>query len=174
MAQSLYQVLRRGPCMAGFIFLFKVSLKWVDFPDSSVGKESACNVVRPGFDPWVGKITWRRERLPTPGFWPGEFHGLYSTWGHKESDTTEQLSLHFTSHLQEGLNWKKINNFLSTQHTTELERERRVKFQHKKESFKFEILKTSMQKNHLKCWLQRQIPKTLSWWVLNGDPESEF
>ena len=29
----------------------------------------------------------------TPVFWPGEFHGLYSPWGHKESDTTEQLSL---------------------------------------------------------------------------------
>jgi len=45
------------------------------------------------FYPWVGKIPWRRERLPTPVFWPGEFHGLYSQWGHKESDTTEQLSL---------------------------------------------------------------------------------
>ena len=41
----------------------------------------------------VGKICWRRERLPTPVFWPGEFHGLYSPWGHKESDTTEQLSV---------------------------------------------------------------------------------
>ena len=31
-----------------------------------------------GFDPWVGKIPWRRERLPTPVFWPGEFyiHGV--------------------------------------------------------------------------------------------------
>ena len=29
------------------------------------------------FNPWVGKIPWRRERLPTPVFWPGEFHGLY-------------------------------------------------------------------------------------------------
>ena len=48
---------------------------------------------RPGFDPWVGKIPWRRERLPTPVFWPRESHGLYSPWGHKESDTTEQLSL---------------------------------------------------------------------------------
>ena len=37
------------------------------------------------FDPWVGKIPWRRERLPTPVFWPGESHGLYSQWGHKES-----------------------------------------------------------------------------------------
>jgi len=33
---------------------------------------------RPGFNPWVGKIPWRRERLPTPVFWPGEFHGLYN------------------------------------------------------------------------------------------------
>ena len=35
-----------------------------------------------GFDPWVGKILWRR---------PGEFHGLYSPWGHKELDMTERL-----------------------------------------------------------------------------------
>ena len=34
-------------------------------------------------DPWVGKISWRRERLPTPVFWPREFHGLYSQWGHR-------------------------------------------------------------------------------------------
>ena len=33
---------------------------------------------RSGFNPWVGKITWRRERLPTPVFWPEEFYGLYS------------------------------------------------------------------------------------------------
>ena len=31
---------------------------------------------RAGFDLWVGKIPWRRERLPIPVFWPGEFHGL--------------------------------------------------------------------------------------------------
>ena len=35
---------------------------------------------RPGFDPWVRKIPWRKERLPTPVFWPGGFHGLYSLW----------------------------------------------------------------------------------------------
>ena len=52
---------------------------------------------KPGFDPWVGKIPWRREWLPTLVFWPGEFHGLYSPWGGKESDTTEQLSLHLHS-----------------------------------------------------------------------------
>ena len=48
---------------------------------------------RPGFGPWVGKIPSRRKQLPTPVFWPGEFHGLYSPWGHKESDMTERLSL---------------------------------------------------------------------------------
>ena len=47
---------------------------------------------RPGFHPWVGKIPWRRERLPTPIFWTGEFRGLYSSWDHRESDTTEELS----------------------------------------------------------------------------------
>ena len=26
------------------------------------------------------------EGIPTPVFWPGEFHGLYGPWGHKESD----------------------------------------------------------------------------------------
>ena len=105
----------------------------VGFPDSSVGKESACSAGDPGLIPglgrpagegigyplqyswaflmallekdppamwetwvqsWVGKIPWRRERLPTLVFWPGEFHGLYSPWGHVELDTTEQLSLH--------------------------------------------------------------------------------
>ena len=44
---------------------------------------------RSGFDPWVGKIPWGRNRLPTPVFWPGEFHGLHSPWGRKESDTIE-------------------------------------------------------------------------------------
>ena len=42
---------------------------------------------------WDRKIPWRRERLPTPVFWPGEFHGLYSPWGCKELDTTERSSL---------------------------------------------------------------------------------
>ena len=33
------------------------------------------------FDSGVGKVCWRRKKLPTPVFWPGEFHGLYSPWG---------------------------------------------------------------------------------------------
>ena len=47
----------------------------------------------PGFNSWVGKSPWRRERLPTPVFRPGEFHGLCSPSGRRESDMTEWLSL---------------------------------------------------------------------------------
>ena len=45
------------------------------------------------WETWVGRIPWRRERLPTPVFWSGEFHGLYSPWSCKELDRTERLSL---------------------------------------------------------------------------------
>ena len=50
-----------------------------------------------GFNPWAEKIPWRRERLLSSVFWPGGFHGLYSPWGRKESDTTEQVSLSLNS-----------------------------------------------------------------------------
>ena len=49
---------------------------------------------RLGFDPWVGKILWRRAQQPTPAFLPGESRGQRSLagcspWGHTESDMTE-------------------------------------------------------------------------------------
>ena len=52
---------------------------------------------RPRFDPWVGKIPWRREWQPTPIFLTREIHEQrrqagYSPWGRKELDTTEQLT----------------------------------------------------------------------------------
>ena len=62
------------------------------FPGGASG-EPACQYKRGkrfGFNPWVEKIPWRREKLPTLVLWPGEFHGLYSPRGHKESDMTEQ------------------------------------------------------------------------------------
>ena len=69
------------------------SLGWEDLLEKGKATHSSILAWRPGFYPWVGKIPWRRERLPTPVFWPGEFHGLYSPKGRKESDITEQLSL---------------------------------------------------------------------------------
>ena len=83
------------------------------FPDRSVGRESACNegdlhsIPGLGRSPEEGKgyplqySGWEdlleKGKVPTPVFWPGEFHGLYSLWGRKESDTTEQLHFHFCS-----------------------------------------------------------------------------
>ena len=56
---------------------------------------------RPGFDPWVGKIPWRRKWQSTLGLLPGKSHGQrslvgYSPRGHKEQDTTERLHFHFS------------------------------------------------------------------------------
>ena len=62
---------------------------------------------KPRFDPWVGKIPWRREWQPTPGFLPGEVHGQrslvgYSPWDRKELDTAERLTL---SYMKMVSNW---------------------------------------------------------------------
>ena len=69
-------------------------------------KVSAYSAGDPGFDPWVGKIPWRRKWQPTPVLLPGESHGqrslvCYSPWGHKESDTTEKLKFTYICCLQE-------------------------------------------------------------------------
>ena len=64
------------------------------FPGGSDGRV-CLQCGRPRFDPWVGKISCRRKWQPTPVFLPGKFHERepgYSPWGHKESDTTEQLT----------------------------------------------------------------------------------
>ena len=51
------------------------------------------------WETWVLFLGWEdplekgTARLPMPVFWPGEFHVLYSPWGHKESDKSECLSL---------------------------------------------------------------------------------
>ena len=50
------------------------------FPGGSAGKESACNAGDLGSIPELGRLPWRRERLPTPVFWPGEFHEMYGTY----------------------------------------------------------------------------------------------
>ena len=79
--------------------------KYLGFPCGSAGKESTCDAGDLGLIPGLGRSCWRWERLPTPVFWPGEFHGLYSPWGLKESDMTEtftslktqgQVKFHFT------------------------------------------------------------------------------
>ena len=79
------------------------------FTGGSDSKASVCNVRQSGFNPWVGKIPWRRKWQPTPVFLPGESHGQrdlvsYSLWGHKESDTTEWLT-HTHTHTHTHAAW---------------------------------------------------------------------
>ena len=48
------------------------------------------------WETWVRSLGWKDplgKGKATTVFWPGEFHGLYSPWGCKKLDTTEQLSL---------------------------------------------------------------------------------
>ena len=74
----------------------------VAFPDGSVMKNPPVwqELHEMGFDPWVGKILWRRSWQPTPVFLPGESHGQrslagYNPWGHySEQDTTQRLNMH--------------------------------------------------------------------------------
>ena len=70
-----------------FQLLFSFSPFWmVKLTDGS----SVClQCRRPGFNPWVRKIPWRREGQPAPIFLPGKSHGQrrlvgYSPWGHKK------------------------------------------------------------------------------------------
>ena len=90
-------------------------IPWTEEP----GRSQSMGSQRVGHD-WATLLltsiedgTWRKKRLPTPVFWPGEFHGLYSSWGCKELDSTQRLSLHLTSHRE----WERTQA-QSSQHGT--------------------------------------------------------
>ena len=76
------------------------------FPGGPSGKKPACQHrrhTRSVFNPWVGKISWRKAWHPTPAFLPGKFHGRrslasYSALGCKELDTTEATKHACTHH----------------------------------------------------------------------------
>ena len=75
-----------------------ICIEYWGFPSALVSKRIHLQCRRLGFDPWVGKILWRRARQPTSVFLPGESHGQKrsltgcSPWGRKELDMTERLS----------------------------------------------------------------------------------
>ena len=67
-----------------------------------------------GFDPWSRKITYRKQRHPTPVFLPGEPQGLrslasYSPCSRKESDTTGQLTYTHTHTMKIIFKEKQLN-----------------------------------------------------------------
>ena len=80
--------------------IFALVLYLRGFPVGTSGKEPTCQCrrhKRHRFNPWVGKIPWTKAWQSTPVFLPGESHGWrslvgYSSCGHKETDTTKQLS----------------------------------------------------------------------------------
>ena len=87
------------------IITVNLTVQW-DFPGGSDGKDSACNR-QPRFDPWVGKIPWKRKWQPIPVFLLGESHGWRSLVGHsprgrKESDMAEPLHFKGTFHAKMG------------------------------------------------------------------------
>ena len=104
--QILYQlshkrslILMRGRCKhaSGTIPDLDTYCQSRGLPRWLSSKESACQYGRcrgHRFDPWVGKIPWRRKWQHTPVFLPGKSQGQrslasYSLWGLKELDTTE-------------------------------------------------------------------------------------
>ena len=83
---------------------FKINLHDGMYQWASLVAQMIKNLLAKGrteFNPWVRKIPWRKEWLPTPVFLPGGSYGQrslvgYSPRGCKESDRTERLTLsHF-------------------------------------------------------------------------------
>ena len=56
-------------------FLFSCTYTYIGLPWWLSGKESTYQCSRRGFDPWTGKILWRRKRPPIAVFLPGKSHG---------------------------------------------------------------------------------------------------
>ena len=80
-------------CNCSTIYIYTYIHTVIDFSSGSDGKK-ICLQCRSGFDPWVGKIPWRKAQEHTPVFLPREFHGQkslvgYSPQGHTELDITE-------------------------------------------------------------------------------------
>ena len=81
--------------------------------------------MRCGFDPWIGKIPWRRKWQPTAVFLPGESCGhrslaCCSLWGLKELDTTEWLSTHAVLHHMRGADTLRISKSSTENHLHQL------------------------------------------------------
>ena len=55
--------------------LYSLSCNERGLPRWLGGKESPCQCRRHSFDPWVGKIPWKRKSQSIPVFLPGKSHG---------------------------------------------------------------------------------------------------
>ena len=76
------------------IYVYYVFIYVLGFPGYSDAKGVCLQCGRPGFDPWVRKIPWRKKWQPTPVLLPGKSCGWrslvgYSPWGRRELRMTE-------------------------------------------------------------------------------------
>ena len=116
------------------------------------------------FNPWVGKMPWRRKWQPTPVPLPGKSHGQRSLvgcspWSHKESDTTEHLHFAFTFE-DKTPPWPIQTLFGSMTFLTQWPESRFVHFP----QFGLSGLKYDL-KQHDSLWLQNEI-------ILSSESES--
>ena len=81
---------------------------FLGFPCGSVGKESTLHAGDLGSFTGLGRSPGEGERLPTPVFWPREFHGMYSPWGCKELDMTAIFTFTFGRREVRGRPYKQI------------------------------------------------------------------
>ena len=77
---------------------------YMGLPDSSVGKESTHNAGDPGSIPGSGRSPGEGKGYSLQYSGLENFHGLYSPWDCRESDTIERLSLSFT---RLSISWKE-------------------------------------------------------------------
>ena len=96
MSLKFFVILNWG---VGFSYFLKILSRYAENQAAKNRSRAHENTVsRSGRKSWSFTLNkdfwcpWRRERLSTPVFLPGEFHGLHSPWDHKKSDTTERLS----------------------------------------------------------------------------------
>ena len=113
-ADDMIQLVENTTKLEIFVYMFRKRYSMLSFNNlfqDAIALSSSASLVaqvvkrllamqRPEFDPWVGKIPWRRKWQPTPVLLPGKSHGQrslvgYIPWVRKESDMTERLHFHF-------------------------------------------------------------------------------
>ena len=93
----------------GILYNYRDTVEWRNIKErypKSISLHFSLNHIcrrhkRCGFNPWVGKIPWRREQQSTPILLPGESHGQRSLVSYKERDTSKQLTHTYNRELKQ-------------------------------------------------------------------------
>ena len=123
----------------------------LDFTGGSDGKSVCLQWGRPGFDPWVGKVPWRRKWQAIPVLLPGKSHGRRSLIGYNprgrrvRHDWATSLSFLSYHYWKQSLNFKfyyivKEDLVSSFSHTIYVSQYFLTPVQHKPQSQKFKMI----------------------------------